>query len=103
MASSASALRGSVCVCLCPPLVMRVNLGPWLPGASFKVHECPGCENKVLTNGFRFLRACDFGYLPLLLSGPCCIIDAPLWSMSLSLVNKQNQNTETDILIKRNV
>lgn len=36
-------------------------------------------------------------------SSLCCIIDARLWFTSLPLVNKQNQNTEADILIKRNV
>lgn len=41
--------------------------------------------------------------LVLLGNSLCCIIDAPLWFMGLPLVNKQNQNTDTDILIKRNV
>lgn len=41
--------------------------------------------------------------LVLLGNSLCCIIDARLWFMGLPLVNKQNQNTGTDILIKRNV
>lgn len=67
---------------LCPPLVTKVNRGLWLPGASLKVHKCPGCENKVLTNGFRFLRACDFWRLPLLLNRPRRVIDVPPWCLS---------------------
>lgn len=41
--------------------------------------------------------------LVLLWNSLYCIIDARVWFMSLPLVNKQNQNTDTDILIKRNV
>lgn len=56
----AAALSLSSSLCPCPLLVTKVNRGLWLPGASLKVHKCPGCKNKVLPNGFRFLRACDF-------------------------------------------
>lgn len=35
--------------------------GSRCPCASLQVYEGPACENKVLTNGFRFWRACDVG------------------------------------------
>lgn len=35
--------------------------GSRYPCASLQVYEGPACENKALTNGFRFLRACDVG------------------------------------------
>lgn len=31
------------------------------PCVSLQVYEGPACENKALTNGFQFLRACDVG------------------------------------------
>lgn len=59
---------------LCPPLVTQVNRGLWFPGASLKVHKCPGCENKVLTNGFRFLRAWDFFGVCLCRCTACAVL-----------------------------